>query len=120
MVLLRKVCFFPPPKNWPTCLVKLRTDVLYLDVTTPKDKEFQTEIPKGFNGFVYVLEGAATFAGTKGEMRDCLLLQQQPEKTVIHVKTSPESHVRFVLIAGEPMNEPMARYGPFVIILSFW
>ena len=68
-------------------------------------------------GFVYLFEGEAGFAagGSEGEVR-----VTSPKLVVlgdgdsINVVTS-ESPARLLWVSGKPLNEPIARYGPFVM-----
>jgi len=72
------------------------------------------EIPDGWNAFVYTLSGSAVFGGNevKGPAHHTLLLASV--NGPLKVKTLDQA-VHFVLIAGEPTNEPVVQYGPFVM-----
>ena len=83
------------------------TDPLYLDVALAAGAVFEQPIPAGHNAFAYVYEGALADAG-KGELvafgeGDGVRLVGQAEST------------RAILVAGRPLGEPVARYGPFVM-----
>lgn len=73
-----------------------------------KQKKYTEEIPAGYNGFVYVLSGTALFAGKQGKAQDLLQFERNKEKTILEVETK-DSPVRFVVIAGEPIGEPIVR-----------
>lgn len=89
----------------------------YLDVTLPPDISFQQSIPTGHNAFAYLFEGEGLF-DFSGDRKDSLVVA--PELAVfgagnsIEVKTK-EKHARFLLVAGQPLHEPMVRFGPFVM-----
>lgn len=94
--------------------VYTRTPTLYLDVSMSANATFSQEIPSDFNAFAYVIQGTAIFGseGVSGPARSVLLTERNGE--LFHVTTA-ESSVRFVLIGGRPLNEPVAQSGPFVM-----
>jgi redox-sensitive bicupin YhaK (pirin superfamily) len=94
--------------------VRTRSPTMYLDFTIKPNTTFEQEIPDSWNALVYTLKGHALFGatGTKGPAHHTLLL----EKTNGTLKVQTENEeCRFVLIAGEPTNEPTAQRGPFVM-----
>lgn len=100
--------------------LQLRTKVLYFDVKITKSGHtFSDVIPSGYQGFIYVIKGSGkvkqendTYQEAK-EKAALLFTETTSEQTFEFESTS--DNVQFVLIAGEPMNEPMARHGPFVM-----
>ena len=86
------------------------TDPTYLDVTLPAGGRFAHELPAAHNAFVYVFEGAAEIGGEK-IARGRIVVLSRGERIEV---TSPEGG-RFLLVAGKPLGEPVAKYGPFVM-----
>jgi redox-sensitive bicupin YhaK (pirin superfamily) len=68
-------------------------------------------IPHGMNALLYVLEGDVESDGTKLQKHN--LAQFGNEGDAIEFKTFSKGHA--LLLAGEPINEPVVSYGPFVM-----
>jgi hypothetical protein len=88
----------------------------YLDVFVPAHASFMQPIERGHTAFAYVFEGEAKFAGEK---EDGIMIPS-PRLVVLgdgdHVQVSTgTAPVRFLLVSGKPLHEPIARYGPFVM-----
>lgn len=86
------------------------TAPLYLDVFL-EDGEFEAAVPVEHNAFVYVYEGSLEVAGravTRGE----LAVLRGGDKVAA---SAGAAGARFILVAGRPLKEPVARYGPFVM-----
>jgi quercetin 2,3-dioxygenase len=89
-------------------------DPEYLDVTVPAKAEFKHPTKLGHTVFAYVIEGQGHFDETKthsiGNGTACLYADGD------HVAvTTVEEPVRFLLISGKPINEPIAWGGPIVM-----
>jgi quercetin 2,3-dioxygenase len=86
---------------------------LYLDVTVPPHSQFAEPISKGHTAFVYVLEGEASFApGADPVPATNALLFDDGDLVEVTTRDTP---VRFLLVAGMPLHEPVAWYGPVVM-----
>ena len=86
------------------------TAPLYLDVFL-EDGEFEAAVPVEHNAFVYVYGGSLEVAGravTRGE----LAVLRGGDKVAAR---AGDVGARFILVAGRPLREPVARYGPFVM-----
>ena len=89
------------------------TDPLYLDVELPANSQFGTEVAAGKSAFVYVYEGRAE-VGTPATAVKAPRLAVLGTGTEIAVGTGAE-RARFLVAAAWPLNEPIAKYGPFVM-----
>lgn len=89
----------------------IATDPLYLDVRLEASGRFQTTLPKDHTAFLYPYEGAGSLGGTALEPKTLAVLS--PGESIA-VDAGP-SGFRFLCIAARPLNEPIARYGPFVM-----
>ena len=85
----------------------------YLDVAIAPHGSFSLPIPRGHSAFAYVFEGEGKFGPEKRSVTTPRLVVWDDGDSV-EVRTE-ESAVRFLLVSGKPLNEPIARYGPFVM-----
>ena len=90
------------------------TDPEYLDVTVQPEQEFHHEVKEGHNVFAYVIEGEAYFGSGAKELIGQEQLVIFENGGAIRIKTSRRP-VRFLLISGKPIGEPVAWYGPIVM-----
>ena len=89
----------------------IAADPIYLDVSVPSHASFTQPISRGHSAFAYVFEGEANFAGKIVSNPRLVVLGDGDFVEV----TTAESPVRFLLVSGKPLGEPVARYGPFVM-----
>ncbi|WP_455203909.1 pirin family protein [Kaarinaea lacus] len=90
------------------------TNVQYFDVQLQPQQVFQHNLTADLQGFVYVFEGDAQ-----------LQSQQLPKHTfavlddgdTLEIKAG-DNGARFIMVAGKPIGEPIAQYGPFVMNTS--
>ena len=90
---------------------------IYLDVSVPAHASFLQPIQRAHTAFAYVFEGEAKFGGD--DQKDGTTVSH-PRLVVLgdgdYVKVvTGEQPVRFLLVSGKPLHEPIARYGPFVM-----
>jgi redox-sensitive bicupin YhaK (pirin superfamily) len=91
----------------------LSTDPMYIDVQLPPGASFSLRIARGLNAMAYVFEGQLRLAGA-----DTLLATHSAavlNDGDVAAFTAAEQGARFLVLAGRPINEPIAQYGPFVM-----
>ena len=92
------------------------TEPLYLDVSLDANTRFSEVIPEQHNAFVYGIQGSVRLESEQGESvsvtRDHLGILSHG--TTIELESMDQA-ARFLLIAGKPLGEPIARSGPFVM-----
>ncbi len=91
------------------------TKPLYLDVSLCPETSFQELIPQGHAGFVFVIEGEISVRSDTGSKSvSTRQLGVLGSGNAVHID-SKASGARFLLVAAQVLNEPIARYGPFVM-----
>lgn len=107
-------------------------DPEYLDVTVPEKGRFDHPVKRGHTVFAYVIEGAAFFDEAKDSFahevvgtnyfdmeRECLCgpgtLVHYGDGDRVSVCANNGTAVRFLLVSGRPIGEPVAWYGPIVM-----
>lgn len=90
------------------------TAPLYLDIHLPAGGRFEQPLPAGHNAFVYVYRGGLSIGGTAVPVQRMAILANTPGTDGV-VLDAGDTPTRALLIAGRPLNEPIAQYGPFVM-----
>jgi redox-sensitive bicupin YhaK (pirin superfamily) len=83
----------------------------YLDLALDDGAVFEHALPAGHNAFAYVYEGALVPEGEDVAMKGDLLVFGAGDA----VRVTARGGARLILVAGQPLREPVARYGPFVM-----
>lgn len=88
------------------------TAPLYLDLHLKAGARFEQPLPAGHNAFVYVYRGELTVGGSAVPVQRMAILANDGGDGV--VLQAPQD-AKALLIAGRPLKEPIAQYGPFVM-----
>ena len=89
------------------------TQPLYLDIDLPAGATFEQPLPAGHNAFLYVFRGEVVVEGKAVPQARMAILDNAQGADGVRIKATVPA--RLLLIAGRPLNEPIAQYGPFVM-----
>jgi Pirin C-terminal cupin domain len=98
-------------------VIETRTPIIYLHFTLQPGASMVQPVPKEYNAFAYVLDGSGLF-GTeqeRGEDGQMVIFAPNGEEVAIANPADAAQPLDLLLIAGVPLNEPVVRYGPFVM-----
>ena len=98
-------------------VIETRTPIIYLHYQIKPGGSVMQHVPHDYSGFVYVIDGAGKF-GADGEHAadgQMVMLAQDGDEVRIENPADAQATLEVLLLAGLPLNEPVARYGPFVM-----
>ena len=86
---------------------------IYFDIEIKKDKEFKFRLPLSHNSFIYLIDGTIKIGEEKHKnVQDSTLILLSNGQ---NLRVAAKSDAKFLLISGKPINEKIARGGPFVM-----
>jgi redox-sensitive bicupin YhaK (pirin superfamily) len=88
------------------------TEPFYADSRLEPGAGFEVPLPVGHNAFVYVYEGQAE-AGEEGQALERGRIGVLSDGHSLRLASA--GGARLILVAGKPLREPVAKYGPFVM-----
>lgn len=92
--------------------IRMRNPGLLMDVRLGAGGSFKQEVPEGWNGFAYVYDGEGKICGTKATPEHAMVLGPGDH---VEATAGASAGLRFLLIAGKPIGEPIVQHGPFVM-----
>ena len=89
------------------------TEPLYLDLEIPAGASFAQALAPSYNAFVYVYRGALQIGDKDVPVQRMAIFANDAKADGVVLKATAAT--RALLIAGKPLGEPIAQYGPFVM-----
>jgi len=98
-------------------VIDTRTPIVYLHFTLQPGGSITQPVPAEFNAFAYVFGGSGRFGEEPDVRRTGQMVAFAGDGDAVAISADPASTeaLEVLLIAGEPLREPVARYGPFVM-----
>src|SRR6476659_2326394 len=98
-------------------VIETRTPIIYLHYRLEPGGVATQQVPRDYNDFAYVVDGAGLFGaeGERGVDGQMVMFAPDGDEVRIENPADADATLDVLLIAGVPLNEPIARYGPFVM-----
>ena len=98
-------------------VIETNTPILYLHVQLPPGLELAQRSPHNHNTIAYLISGEGDFGDGEGAQRagEGQLVLYACDGDAVSLRSTADSCLDLLLLAGRPLNEPVARYGPFVM-----
>jgi redox-sensitive bicupin YhaK (pirin superfamily) len=89
-------------------------DPEYLDAALPPHATFEQPVKRGHNAFAYIFAGSGAFGPKNAGAVTAPKLVVFGDGDAVQARAGGDG-LRFLLVSGAPLGEPIARYGPFVM-----
>jgi len=98
-------------------VIETRTPIVYLHYSIKPGGVATQKVSSAYSTFAYIVDGEGLFGAEREPARDgqMVLFAQDGDEVRIENPTEAKSTLDILLIGGMPLNEPIARYGPFVM-----
>lgn len=90
------------------------TEPLYWDITLAPDTRYVPEVPASHQAFLYIFQGDTVVGPNDGHPAATGQMVVLGSGNTIKIQSGSQG-ARLLLVAGRPLHEPVARYGPFVM-----
>ena len=96
-----------------TAVIGTHTPMALIDYTLQPGAEIGMPYPRAWTAFVHVVDGVVTLGETR--VGEGFLAVLESDGDGVHLKNESARPIRVLLGGGQPINEPLARWGPFVM-----
>jgi redox-sensitive bicupin YhaK (pirin superfamily) len=96
-------------------IIETRTPIMYIHFTLQPRGKIRQQVPTEYNAFAYVVNGEGLFGSNMKKVARGLVATFSSGDSITIKNESTDAPLDVLLIAGVPLNEPIARYGPFVM-----
>jgi redox-sensitive bicupin YhaK (pirin superfamily) len=98
-------------------VIETRTPIIYVHYRIKPGGVVLQKVPANYNAFAYIIEGEGSFGIERERALDgqMVLFGQDGDEARIENAVDATQALEMLFIAGVPLNEPVARYGPFVM-----
>jgi quercetin 2,3-dioxygenase len=97
--------------------IDTRTPIAFLDVTVQPGGELIQALPANYSAFAFVISGEGVFGADNkpAAAHQMVIFDTDGDHVRIAAPAAAKEPMQLLLLAGVPLNEPVVRYGPFVM-----
>jgi redox-sensitive bicupin YhaK (pirin superfamily) len=98
-------------------VIETITPIIYLHYTLKPGARIDQSLPRSYNVFAYIVNGEGLFGPENERAQDGQMVMFNPDGDSVSIANPADSRqsLELLLIGGVPLDEPVARYGPFVM-----
>jgi quercetin 2,3-dioxygenase len=96
-------------------VIETRTPIVYLHYSIKPGGVATQRISSSYNTFAYVVDGEGLFGAERERAKDGQMVLFAQDGDEVRIENPTNATLDILLIGGLPLNEPIARYGPFVM-----
>lgn len=95
--------------------IDTRIPIQYLHFTIAPGASIEQAVPQASNALAYVFQGTAILDGKRIPAHTMAAFHRDADRVRLEAAADSPEPVQLLLLSGEPIGEPVARYGPFVM-----
>jgi len=96
-------------------VIETRTPIVYLHYSIKPGGVARQKVSSTYNTFAYVVDGEGLFGAERERAKDGQMVLFAQDGDEVRIENPNSATLDILLIGGMPLNEPIARYGPFVM-----
>ena len=98
-------------------VIETRTPIIYVHYRIKPGGAAVQKVPRHYNAFAYIVDGEGLFGCERERAIDGQMILFGPDGDEVRIENAVDAKqaLEVLFIAGVPLNEPLARYGPFVM-----
>lgn len=96
-------------------VIETRTPIIYLHYSIKPGGVATQKVSSTYNTFAYIVDGDGLFGAEREPAKDGQMVLFAPDGDEVRIENTGNATLDILLIGGMALNEPIARYGPFVM-----
>jgi redox-sensitive bicupin YhaK (pirin superfamily) len=96
-------------------VIETRTPIIYLHYSIKPGGVATQQVSSTYNTFAYIVDGEGLFGAERERAKDGQMVLFAQDGNEVRIENTGNATLDVLLIGGMQLNEPIARYGPFVM-----